>query len=72
MIPDHYKPLRSKAWLRQLSEEDRKVFGRIGYEAAALKEINVNKIGGKARAAQAQRDHRGRFIKKSNTPLTSA
>lgn len=66
MIPDHYKSLRSKAWLRQLSAEDRKAFGKIGYDAAAMKEININSIGGKARAKQAQRDHRGRFITREN------
>lgn len=68
MIPNTYKPLRSKAWLNQLSDEDRSVFGKIGYlscltgENKRGEEINLASIGGKANAAKAKRDKRGRFI----------
>jgi hypothetical protein len=51
-------PLQGKDWLRRLGAEDRKVFGELGlsYNRA------LHHLGGKARSAGAERDHRGRFL----------
>jgi hypothetical protein len=52
-------PQRSgRDWLRNVSADDRKAFSRIGREAHLH-----GHLGGMARAAQAKRDSRGRFIK---------
>lgn len=55
--------LKGKRWLRTIPPEDRLVFSQIGLMALRAKDINIHKLGGKARAELAQRDHRGRFIK---------
>lgn len=59
-----YAPLTGKNWLRQVEPSDRKDFGRIGYDAAAAKGVNINSIGGQARANSAKRDPRGKFLPK--------
>ena len=56
----------TKAWLRNVDEDVRKVFGRVGYDAALVKDINIAHIGGVARAATATRDGRGRFMSTRN------
>ncbi len=45
-------------WLRRIPQDDRKAFARIGMEAH-----NYGRQGGKARAANAKRDQKGRFTK---------
>jgi hypothetical protein len=54
----NFSGLRGKDWLRSLPDEDRKAFSWIG-----IKESGFGRLGGKARAAQAKRDSRGRFLK---------
>ena len=55
----HAYPVRSgRSWLRNVSKEDRQAFAMIGCQAH-----QYGKLGGKARAASAKRDRRGRFTK---------
>lgn len=55
----HYPARSGRAWLRNVSDEDRRAFSMIGSEAH-----QHGHLGGLARAAQAQRDSRGRFAAK--------
>lgn len=60
----HYPHRRGKAWLRQVDVEDRRVFARVGLEHANLKtDYQFWSLGGQARAKNARRDSKGRFIK---------
>lgn len=67
LIPDYYKPLIGRDWIKQLSEEDRKVLARLGYEACLLEDIPLASLGGKAswekRKGNVKRDAKGHFIK---------
>lgn len=62
LIPDYYRPLIGRDWIKQLSDEDRKVLARLGYEACLLEDIPLASLGGKARAKSAKRDAKGHFI----------
>jgi hypothetical protein len=54
----NYPQRRGRAWLRALPAEERKAFSMIG------REYNQHgHLGGMARAQQAKRDERGRFVK---------
>ena len=44
-------------WLNRISKEDRQVFVRCG-----LHHARYGVLGGMARAATADRDHKGRFV----------
>ena len=63
LIPDHYRPLNGRDWLKQLTAEDRKVLAELGYRACLLEDINIASLGGKARSKTGQRDEKGRFVK---------
>lgn len=60
--------LKSRAWLKNVSPEDRKTFGRIGYdELMHLYGYEdgfhvLHRAGGVKRATTAKRDRKGRFI----------
>ena len=49
-------------WLRRVSEEDRKVFSKIGLRELRIKRPDFHRMGGKARASLGIRGYRGRFI----------
>jgi hypothetical protein len=57
---DNRGPLQGKDWLRRLGAEDRQVFGELGLSYNRT----LHCLGGRARAATAERDHRGRFLPK--------
>jgi len=57
-----YAPLVGRDWLSRLPDDERKCFSRWGLRSARLKGVCLPKIGGKARAARAQRDARGKFL----------
>lgn len=61
-IPDGYFKnrynLKGKDWLRMIPEEEKDIFVHCG-----LQNAGYGKLGGRARAATAKRDKRGRFIK---------
>ena len=60
-FPDLFKSryvLQGKDWIRRVEPDDRKAFVQIG-----MRFHNYGKMGGKARAATARRDKRGRFTK---------
>jgi len=48
--------LRGKGWINSLTPEDKQALIAVGCEAS-----DYGKLGGKARASTARRDHRGRF-----------
>lgn len=64
MFNTRYPVRKGSAWLRNVAPEDRKVFGTLGYTACVEQDININSIGGKARASTASRAANGRFITK--------
>ena len=53
-----YPQLKGEDWVRRLEPEDLEFFIHIGLAAG-----NYGSLGGKARAKQAKRDYRGRFIR---------
>jgi hypothetical protein len=55
-----YGKLRGKDWLKNVSDEDRQAFSKIGFAAS-----NYGRNGGVTRAKTAKRDHKGRFIKEN-------
>jgi hypothetical protein len=57
-----YQPLQGRDWVKNLPDEDRRVFVDIGLQAA-----DHGKLGGVARAAEAQRDNHGRFARQDGT-----
>lgn len=67
-IPTRYHPLKGRDWINQLTDEDKRVFGKIGYLSCLTgdnhkhEEIPLAYLGGQARAKQGKRDKRGRFI----------
>lgn len=58
----HYQPLRGSGWLHNLPALDRKVFSDVG-RASMRSPETFQSEGGRARAATAKRDARGRFVK---------
>lgn len=58
-------PRAGRTWLKGMAQEDRKVFSEIGRMYLRERVPNFPSLGGKARAAQAKRDKRGRFVKES-------
>lgn len=66
LIPDYYRPLIGRDWIKQLSDEDRKVLARLGYEACLTEDIPLASLGGKARAKDGKRDSKGRYISTSD------
>jgi hypothetical protein len=66
-----YGKATGRAWLRNMSPEVRKQFGRIGLmHACQATEYQFWSLGGKARARTAKRDtrpgHEGRFLPKEH------
>lgn len=59
-----YPDRSGRRWLRNVRREDRKVFGKAGRMAADAKlgDGGLSSLGGKARAASAERDSFGRFF----------
>lgn len=53
-----YGKLEGKDWIRKIDPEDARVLITVG-----LREMDFGRMGGKARAALAIRDERGRFKK---------
>lgn len=49
--------LHGRDWLRSVSVEDRQAFAHVGQSCA-----EYGRRGGQARAANARRDHLGRFM----------
>lgn len=49
--------LEGSDWLRRVSDEDRRAFSHIGRSRG-----EYGRKGGQARAANARRDHLGRFV----------
>jgi hypothetical protein len=60
VIKARYPNLQGRDWLRTISPEDRQAFWRAGFAAS-----DYGRMGGRARADTAKRDHRGRFVKES-------
>lgn len=60
-----YQPLKSKAWLRNIPKEDRRVFAQLGYSALGNKRgfYYLHSVGGKAASKRTPRDKRGRYLK---------
>lgn len=62
-----FQPLKTKAWLRDIPDEDRKAFGHMGYDALGAKygyefaSRLLHGKGGKKSSAQNARDEKGRF-----------
>ncbi|MEI6415742.1 MAG: hypothetical protein WCP34_15990 [Pseudomonadota bacterium] len=53
-----FEPRHGKDWVKNLPEQDKRVFIEIGLQAA-----EHGHLGGIARAKTARRDHKGRFTK---------
>lgn len=64
LFKTRYGKLTGRDWIRRLTPDDLAVFIQIGLAA-----MEYGRLGGRARAAQAGRDARGRFVKESS--LTS-
>ena len=58
LFKSRYQLAGRRDWIRVLDPEDLIVFIRIGLAAA-----DYGRLGGRARAATAKRDNRGRFTK---------
>lgn len=56
---------KGRAWLRSLPKEERTLFAKLGLSEAVYKYGNWWGIGGKARAASAARNEKGRFVKQN-------
>lgn len=55
-----YRPLQGRDWLARLPADERRAFSGIGL----MHNRGLHRRGGQARAQTAQRDERGRFIRK--------
>lgn len=62
LFKNRYSILTGRDWLRNTLADDRRVFGELGLKAAVVADESFFSSGGRARAALAIRDNRGRFL----------
>ena len=63
LFKNRYPALRGRDWIRHVEADDCRAFVQIGLEYA-----DHGRKGGRARAQNAQRDERGRFIRTEELP----